>query len=253
MYAMAFLRCVKFLRGGNIRSGRVTFFPRNHSVRRTPETMNSGFKECTAEGPKRSVFHPISNISIAQLVTVHAIVPSAPDFCWTFLVVSCSSRHIHHSNTSEVEGAIPAVGALAWRPQLCLMGIFTTFWWTCCGRVANQLGLKCASSSYQLECQWHSCRSKVQNFLAGPYAMICPGFMLIFVWYLASSAFILFSSEVRASATTEPTNQPPKPNDPKDRLHMATSQGIPVLMHLDLERLIPWLLAHSRTIDHKSI
>lgn len=146
---MAFLRCRMFLRGDGITlcegpSGRELWFQGMHCTRPDFKHLNHSTGDCACHSSK----------------------------CPRFLFVSCSSRHMYHSNTSNVEGSIPAVGALTprrpssvWWVSSC---IFTTFWWTCSGRVANQLGPKCASSSYQLECQWHSCRSKVQNFLASP-------------------------------------------------------------------------------------
>ena len=230
-FAMAFLRCRMFLRGDGITlsegpSGRELWFQGMHCTRPDFKHLNHSTGDCACHSSK----------------------------CPRFLFVSCSSCHIYHSNTSDVEGSIPAVGALTpTRPS--------SVWWVSSQRFGERVAEGWPTNLDRNVLQVHTSLN-ANGIVAGQrfrtslqvpaYAMICPGFMLIFVWYLASSAFIS-SSEARASATTEPTNPPPKPSDPKDKLRMATSQGIPVLIHLDREHLIPWLLVQSGTIDHKSI
>lgn len=211
-----------------------------------PRAVNSGFKECTAQGP-------ISNISITQLVTVHAIVPSAPDFCLFRAVHVICITPTHQTSKAQFQQWVrlhqedPALSDGYLHVSSQRFGEHVAEGWP------TNLDRNVLQVHTSLNANGIVAGQRFRTSLQVPaYAMICPGFMLIFVWYLASSAFIS-SSEARASATTEPTNQPPKPSDPKDKLRMAASQGIPVLIHLDREHLIPWLLVQSSTIDHKSI
>ena len=78
MYAVAFLRCMKLPRGGDIKSGRATF-PRITLCEGTPGAMNSGFKPRNALQKARSArfSSKFKHLSITQQVTVHAIVPRA--------------------------------------------------------------------------------------------------------------------------------------------------------------------------------
>ena len=106
---MAFLRCRMFLRGDGITlcegpSGRELWFQGMHCTRPDFKHLNHSTGDCACHSSK----------------------------CPRFLFVSCSSRHIYHSNTSDVEGSIPAVGALTPRRP-------SSVWWVSSQRFGERV------------------------------------------------------------------------------------------------------------------